>query len=82
MGRSSAEISRENRGHELRSLKEEMIAECAAALERGDVGFPEKDPRAFGSEAEARAAFQRHAESGLGSILARAELQRRMRGDD
>jgi hypothetical protein len=82
MGRSSAEISREKRGHELRSLKDEMIAECAAALTRGDVGFPDKDPHAFSSEAEARAAFHRHAESGLGGILARAEMQRRARGDD
>jgi hypothetical protein len=82
MGRSSAEISREKRGHELRSLKEEMLAEFAAALTRGDVGFPEKEAQGFRSELDARAAYQAHAESGLGGILARAEMQRRARGTD
>lgn len=82
MGKTSAEISREARGHELRSLKDEMLAEFAAALQRGDVGFPDKDGHGFQSEEEARRAFARHAESGLGGILARAELQRRARGDD
>lgn len=79
MGRSSAEISREKRGHELRSLKDEFLSDFAQGLTRADIDFPEPDSRGFGSLDEARGAFHRHAHSGLQQILAQAAVNDRSR---